>query len=83
MASTNDVDVVTRLRRATPAAATRHPVTTTGPLENRRCRRPDNWAITMNGTFIKSQESPVCRADHPLTSWKSKVTKNITLASAM
>src|SRR5271156_5133699 len=65
----NADDGVSVLNVMTPAAVTRQPPLAIALADKRRLMRPANCAITRKGTFMNSQESPVSKADHPLTSW--------------
>ena len=67
--TTNGEVGVSLLNVMMPAEETRQPPPTIILAEKRRLRGPANCAITRNGTFMHSQERPVCKADHPLTSW--------------
>jgi hypothetical protein len=51
------------------AAVTKQPPPAITLAGSRRLRRPANCAITRNGMFMNSQDSPVRRAVHPSTSW--------------
>jgi hypothetical protein len=65
----NGDDGVSVLKVRMPAAVTRQPPPAIALAGSWRLRRPANCAITRNGMFMNSQDSPVRRAVQPSTSW--------------
>jgi hypothetical protein len=51
-----------------PAAVTIQPPPVIARAGSRQLSRPADWAMTRNGMFMNSQDSPVRRAVHPSTS---------------
>jgi len=66
---TNGDEGVSVLKVRMPAAVTRQPPPVIARAGSRRLSRPADWAVTRNGMFMNSQDSPVRRAVHPSTSW--------------